>query len=136
MSFSRIVFAAATAALLATSATAESPAEAATHMPPPLDGGMGMGGHGGGMGLRKILTDDERMMFMVDMHKAVAGMTDEQKQAYREQQRARFMAMSPADRAAFKADLDTRWAALPADRKAMIAERTQARMAAHDKPAP
>ena len=84
MSVSRLLIAAAIAALLSTPALAETPAEAATHMPPPADTGMGMGGHGGGM--RHFLSDNERMMFMVDMHKAVAGMTDDQKQAYRQQQ--------------------------------------------------
>jgi hypothetical protein len=128
MFLSRILLATATAALLATSAYAETPAEAATHMPPPAENGAGMGGHGG---LHRFLSDNQRMMFMVDMHKATASMTDDQKQAYREQQRARIMAMSEGDRAKFKADLDTRWAALPADQKAQITAMVQARMAAH-----
>jgi hypothetical protein len=40
------------------------------------------------------------------------------------------MAMSDEDRAKFKADLDARWSALPADQKAALQAKVQAFMAA------
>jgi Spy/CpxP family protein refolding chaperone len=126
MSFSRILLAAAAVACLAGSASAQTPAENAAQSPPPAGGGMGGGGHGM---MRGMFTPEERMMLMVDMHKATANMTDDQKQAYRKQQRQQFMAMSDADRAKYKADLDTRWAALPPDQKAAIQQRMQDFMA-------
>ena len=129
MVLSRILLAAAAASLLASSAIAETPAEAATHMPAPADTGYGLGGHGGGW--RQLLTDNERMMLRFGSRQELAGMTPEQKHAYHKQQRDRFLAMSPADRAAFKADLDARWAALPEEVRARMVVRMQAHRAAH-----
>ena len=129
MVLSRILIAAAAAILLATSAVAETPAEAATHMPAPVDTGIGLRGHGGGW--RQLLTDNERMMLRFGSRREIAGMTADQKHAYRKQQRDRFLAMSPANRAAFKADLDARWAALPEEERARMVVRMQAHRAAH-----
>ena len=80
--------------------------------------------------MRGMFTPEERMMLFADMSKATAGMTDDQKQAYRQQQRTRIMAMSDADRAKFKADLDARWNALPADQKTAMTAKMKAFMAA------
>ena len=89
--------------------------------------GTGLGGHGGGW--RHLLTDNERMMLRFGSRQELARMTPDQKHAYHKQQRDRFLAMSPADRAAFKADLDGRWAALPEDKRARIEARMQAHRA-------
>ena len=115
MSLSRFAFAAVAATLFV------SPVSAAD-----APAGAPMAGHGmmGGM-----FTKEERMMWFADGMKATANMTDDQKQAYRKQQRQQFMAMSDADRAKYKADLDTRWAALPPDQKAAIQQRMQDFMA-------
>ena len=91
MSLSKLTLAAVAASLLATAAYADSTPAAA-----PPGGGM-MGGHGGGM-MRGMFTPEERMMLFVDAAKATAGMTDDQKHAYRQQQREHFMGMSDADR--------------------------------------
>ncbi|MBS0472119.1 MAG: hypothetical protein JSR60_13680 [Proteobacteria bacterium] len=96
--------------------------------PPPAGGGM-MGGHGSAM--HGMFTPEERMMMFVDGMKATAGMTDDQKKAYRDKRRTDIMAMSDSDRAKFKADLDTRWNALPDDKKAEIKSKIMAFMAAH-----
>ena len=123
MSLSRYLVAAAAASLLATAALADS-----TPAPSPMMGGQGMmGGHGM---MHGMFTQDERMMMAADGFKATAGMTDDQRKAYRDERRAKIMAMSDADRAKFKADLDARWAALPADQKASITAKVQAFMAA------
>jgi Spy/CpxP family protein refolding chaperone len=122
MSFSKFAFAVIAASLMTSAAIAQTTPAAA----PPA-----MGDHGGHGMMHGMLSPEERMMLMADMHKATASMTDDQKHAYREQQRDRIMGMSDTDRAKFKADLDTRWAALPADQKAMIKAAMDARMAAH-----
>lgn len=101
MSFSRILLAAGTVALLAGGAAyAADPAPAT----PAAHDGHGM--------MHGMFSDNERMMFFADAMKATAGMTDDQRHEYRHQQRDRIMAMSDTDRAKFKADLDKRWAAL------------------------
>ena len=118
MKFTHIVL---TAALLISSAAVT---EAALADPPP--GGM----MGGGGGMRGMFTPEERLMMIADSFKATAGMTDDQKQAYRQQRRAQLMAMTDADRAKYKADLDKRWAALPPDQQAAIKAKVEAFMEA------
>src|SRR5690242_4443506 len=113
MPLSRILLAASTAALLATTAYAAEPAPAA---PMQSDSGRGM--------MRGMFTPEERMMLFVDGMKATQGMTDDQRHDYRHKLRERIMAMSEADRAKFKADLDKRWAALtPAEQADLKAKR-------------
>jgi hypothetical protein len=124
MSFSRILLAAATASLLATAAFAADPTPSA----PTMQAG---GGHGV---MRGMLSPEERMMWMADAFKATAGMTEDQRHAYRQQQREHFMAMSDGDRAKFKADLYKRWASLPADQKAAIQTKMDAFIASHQRP--
>ncbi|HEY4942005.1 MAG TPA: hypothetical protein VII56_11320 [Rhizomicrobium sp.] len=121
MSLSKFAFAALAASCLTTSVYAADTPPAAN--PPAMMGA----GHGA---MRGMFTQEERMMMMADSFKATAGMTDDQKHAYRGDRRAKIMAMSDADRAKFKADLDTRWNALPADQKASITAKVQAFMAA------
>ncbi|HUO97436.1 MAG TPA: hypothetical protein VMU01_02140 [Rhizomicrobium sp.] len=111
----KFAFAACAALLLASPVLA---ADAPAGAPP---------GHGM---MRGMFTPEERMMLMSDAFKAMAGMTDEQRHAYRQQQRDRIMAMSDEDRAKFKADLDARWNALPADQKAALQAKVQAFIAA------
>jgi hypothetical protein len=119
MSFSRLSLVAIAAALLGTAALADSAPPAS---PPAMGPGHGM--------MRGMLSDEERMVLFADMFKATAGMTDDQKHAYRQQQRTRFMSMSDADRAKFKADLDSRWNALPADQKTAMMAKMKAFMQA------
>jgi len=119
MSFTKFALAAIAASLLSASALADN-APPAT--PPAMGAGHGM--------MRGLLTPEERMMLFADMFKATAGMTDDQKQAYRQQQRTRLVSMSDPDRAKFKADLDARWNALPADQKSAMMAKLKAFMAA------
>jgi len=119
MSFSRILLAASTVALLAGTAYAADPTPAA---PPAQNDGRGM--------MRGMFSPEERMMLMSDAFKATAGMTDDQRHDYRHQQRDRIMAMSEADRAKFKADLDNRWAALTPAQQADIKAKVEAFRAA------
>ncbi|MBV9421262.1 MAG: hypothetical protein JO348_15950 [Alphaproteobacteria bacterium] len=120
MTFSKFAFAGLAAVLLAGSAVA-----ATAPTTPPAQGEMG-----GGRGMmRGFFSPEERMMLFVDSWKATAAMNDDQKRDYRRQQRERIMAMSDADRAKLKADLDARWAALPDAQKATIKAKVQAFMA-------
>ena len=120
MSVSKLSLAAVTAVLLA------APVLAAAADSPPAMGTMG--GHGMMQGM---FSQEERMMLAADGFKATAGMTDDQRHAYRADRRAKIMAMSDADRAKLKADLDTRWAALSDGQKADIKAKVDAFRAAH-----
>src|SRR5579871_5560613 len=122
MSLSKIVFATIAASFISSAALADS----APASSPPAMGAMG--GHGM---MRGMFTPEERMMLFADMFKATAGMTDDQKHAYRHEQRDRIMAMSDADRAKFKADLDSRWNSLTADQQADLKAKMQALRAEH-----
>jgi hypothetical protein len=86
--------------------------------------------HGGGMG-HGMFTTEERMMLFADGAKATAGMTDDQRHAYRQQQRDHFMSLSDADKAKLKADLDARWAALTPAQKVDLKAKIDAFRAAH-----
>jgi hypothetical protein len=85
---------------------------------------------GGGM-MRGMFTPEERMMLFADGMKATAGMTDDQRHAYRQQQREHFTSMSDADKDKLKADLDARWAALTPAQKADIKAKIDAFRASH-----
>jgi hypothetical protein len=114
MSFSRLTLSAIASFFVATAALADDASA------PPASGGE----HHSMM--RGMFTPEERVMIFADMFKATAGMTDDQKREYRQQQRSRFIAMSESDRAKFKSDLDGRWNALPADQKAAMTTKMEA----------
>jgi len=119
MSLSKLALAAVAASLIGS---------AAAYADPPPQGGAMMGHHGG---MHGMFTPEERMMLFVDAAKATAGMTDDQRHAWREQQRDHFMAMSDADKAKMKADLDARWSALSPAQQADIKAKMDAFRAAH-----
>ena len=119
MPITRITLAAVAASLFLGSAARADSTPATAASPP---------GHA--MMMHGMFTKEERLMFFADMFKASAGMTDDQKKDYREQQRARIMAMSDDDRTKLKADLDARWNALSADQKADMTAKMEAFRAA------
>lgn len=123
-----------TATLFAAACLFGAAAAHAGDAPPaqPSNGGMMMGGHGGmgGGALRGMFSPEERMMMFADGMKATANLTDDQKRDYRQQQRQRLMAMSDADCATYKADLDKRWAALTPQQQTEIKDKIKAFMAA------
>ncbi len=83
-------------------------------------------GGGGHPHFFSFLTPEERMMMFVQMHQATAGMSDDQRHAYREQQRDKVMAMSDSDKQKFAADLQAKWNALPPDKQAEIKSQVEA----------
>jgi len=117
MTMSRFLIAASAALLVSTAAFAQS-------APPQGDGAAHGMMHG-------MFSPEERMMLFSDNMTATAGMTDDQRHAYRDQQRQRIMSMSDADKAKMKADLDTRWAALTPAQKTDIKARIDTFRAAH-----
>jgi Spy/CpxP family protein refolding chaperone len=76
------------------------------------------------------LTPEQRMMHFELMHQATANMTDDQRHAWRQAERAKYDAMPEADRQKYAAGLTTQWNALPADRKAAIQSEAEKRRAA------
>jgi hypothetical protein len=119
MSYSTLSMVVIAASLLVCDASADDTPSAP---PPATQGGHHMAMHG-------MFTREECMMLFADFLKATSEMSDDQRRAYRTQERSRIMAMSEADRANFKNDLDSRWSALSADQKAAMTAKMQALMA-------
>jgi hypothetical protein len=104
-------------------------AEQSPTMPGP-DGGLGR--HPGGGELAGMFSPEQRAAFMLQAREQTRDMTQDQKRAWRKDQVQKLRSMSEGDRQKFKADLQARWDALPADRKARI----QQRMAERNGPPP
>ncbi|HEY5347097.1 MAG TPA: hypothetical protein VIJ72_02810 [Rhizomicrobium sp.] len=120
MSASRVLLPALAAAFLATAALAADPAPGPDH-------------HGGMHAMMSMFSPEQMAMFMIDQRSDTAGMTPEQRRAYRQTERNKLMAMSVADKARMAADLQAKWDALPADEKTAALDRMhkmQARRAA------
>jgi hypothetical protein len=117
----KMIFATFALSLLASAAAIDC--ALAQNQPAPAQGESGGSGH---PHVFSFLTPEERMMMFVQMHEATANMTDDQKQAYRQQQRDKFMAMSDTDKQKFAADLHVKWNALPADKQAEIKSQMEA----------
>jgi hypothetical protein len=81
-----------------------------------------------------FLTPEARMMLFAQNRLDVAGMTDEQRQAFRKAQHDKIEAMSDADRAKFAANLKAKWDALPADQQAKMKADDEAFRASHPRP--
>ncbi len=82
-------------------------------------------------GAMQFLTPDERMVLFTQTHADTANMTQDQRRAYRQAQRDKFLAMSDADKQAFAAGLKAKWDALPADQKAKIRQDMETFRASH-----
>jgi hypothetical protein len=89
-------------------------------MPGP-DGGFGR--HHGGGKLAGMFSPQQRVAFMLQAREQTRDMSRDQKQAWRKDQLQKLSSMSEPDRQKFKTDLQARWDALPADRKARMEQR-------------
>jgi hypothetical protein len=87
---------------------------------PPTDPGLAHGGKGK---LARILTPEQRAMFMVDAREQTKDMTRDQRRAWRKDQVQKITAMAPAERQAFQSGLQARWDALSPARKSRIEQR-------------
>jgi|SRR5579871_1226568 len=109
-----------TAPLAAVAATPGAvQAEQSPTMPGP-DGGFAR--HGGGK-LAAFLTPEQRAAFMLKAREETRDMSRDQRRTWRKDQVQKLAAMSDADKQKFRADLQARWDALPADRKARLEQR-------------
>jgi hypothetical protein len=104
-------------------------AEQSPAMPGP-DGGPSR--HHGGGKLAGMFSPEQRAAFMLQAREQTRDMTQDQKHAWRKDQAQKLRSMSEPDRQKFKTDLQARWDALPADRKA----RMEQRMAERNGPPP
>ena len=92
----------------------------ALQSPPPADQGHGHGGKGQ---LARILTPEQRAMFMVEAREQTKDMTRDQRRAWRKDQIQKIAAMAPTERQAFQSGLQARWDALSPARKSRIEQR-------------
>jgi len=91
-------------------------AEQSPTMPAP--DGLGRGGK-----LGSLLTQEQRAMMLFEVRDQMKDMAPEQRQTFRKEQVQKILAMSPADRQKFQADLQAKWDALPQDQKDRIQQR-------------
>lgn len=84
-----------------------------------------------GAGFFRTLSPQQKMMMFVDMRKATAGMTDDQKRLYRQGQRQKFAAMTDSERQEFAAKLQAEWDSLPDDQKESIKQQVMGWRAQH-----
>lgn len=130
MRMTRIFLAAAAAAMLSTSASLATPPSASQVSVP----------QSAEISRREakmqalFSSPEEMMMFRMQMREATKGMDRAHKKAYRHQEMKRIRAMNDSEKASFRRDLDSRWSALPADRRTRMAqkmERHEAKREAH-----
>jgi hypothetical protein len=103
------------------SAFAATPGAVQAEQSPTMPDPGGLKGKGGKLG--GLLSPEQRAMFAVQARTETKDMSQEQRKAWRKDQMAKFAAMSPADRQAFKTGLQTKWDALPEKQKARLQQR-------------
>jgi hypothetical protein len=101
-------------------------AEQSPTMPGPQGG---LGRHHDGGRLAGLLTPEQRIAFMLQAREQTRDMDHDQRRAWRKDQISQLKNMSETDRQKFRADLQARWDAFPADRKARIEQRLAQRNA-------
>jgi hypothetical protein len=122
MSGLKSVFLAATLLAAPLPLLAATPGAVQATQRPTMPGPDGGRHHGGGK-LAGLFSPEQRAAFMLQAREQTQGMTRDQKRAWRKDQVQKLRAMSETDRQKFKTDLQARWDALPADRKARIQQR-------------
>ena len=123
MSRLKFLLLAAGLAALPVAALAQVPGAVQAEQSPTMPGPQGgFARHGGGK-LAAMFSPEQRAAFMLQARQATAGMTPDQRRAWRRDQVQRLIAMSGSDRQKFTADLQARWDALPPDRKNRIEQR-------------
>ncbi len=114
MFLTRIILPVIAASLMATASFAATDQPATPPATCPAYGG----GFGGGP--MNFLSPEERMMHFAEVQKATAGMSFDQMRTYRMTERNKVMAMAPAERQKYAADLKAKWEALPADQQSQV----------------
>ena len=93
-------------------------AEQSPAMPGPDSG---FARHGGK--LASFLTPEQRAAFFLKAREETRDMSRDERRSWRKDQVQKLVAMPDADRQKLKAELQARWDALPADRKARLEQR-------------
>jgi hypothetical protein len=109
------------------SAHAATPAVVQAQESPAMPGPDGGFGRRPGGKLAAFLSPEQRAAFMLKAREETRDMSRDQRQAWRKDQVQKLSAMSEPDKQKLKADLQARWDALPADRKARIEQRLAGR---------
>jgi hypothetical protein len=104
-------------------------AEQSPTMPGP---DVGFARHHGGGKLAAFLSPEQRAALMLKAREETSGMSRDQRRAWRKDQVQKLASLSDTDKQKLRADLQARWDALPADRKA----RLEQRLADRDGPSP
>jgi hypothetical protein len=134
MKSSRFLLAAIAAGFLSTAlaATAAPPTADQVAVPP------GTGGTGYGHAKLQALFDsqEEFLMFRIQMHQATKGMSKDQKKAYRKQQVQQVRVMTEAQRAQWRQGLQAQWNALPDAQKNRMAQKMASKEARHQQSGP
>lgn len=84
--------------------------------------------HGGP--LAGLLSPQQRAAFMIQAREQTKDMSRDQKRAWRKDQFQKLASLSESDRQKLRSDMQARWDALPADRKARIEQRMAERKGA------
>lgn len=121
----RILMAAVAASLLSTAALAAPPSAAQVSVPQSAETR-----HHDKM---KALFDsqDEFLMFRMQIHQATHGMARDQKKAYRKAEMQKVRSMNPADRGAYLHGLQAKWNALPESQRERMARKMEDHAARH-----
>jgi len=104
-------------------AQAATPAVVQAQQSPTMPGPEGRFGRQGAGKLAAFLSPEQRAAFMLKAREETRDMSRDQRQAWRKDQVQKLASMSDTDKQKLKADLQARWDALPADRKARIQQR-------------
>ena len=124
MSRLKFLLLAASLAALPLTVSAATPAVVQAQQSPAMPGpDGGFGRHHGGSKLAAFLSPEQRAAFMLKAREETRDMSRDQRKAWRKDQMQKLASLSDTDRQKFKADLQARWDALPADRKARMEQR-------------
>ena len=117
------LFLAASLAALPLTAHSATPGAVQAQQSPTMPGPEGgIARHGGGK-LAGFLTPEQRAAFMLKARDETRDMSRDQRRAWRKDQVQKLASLSDTDKQKLKAELQARWDALPADRKARLEQR-------------
>jgi len=127
MRTTRILLAAITATMLSSAAFAVAPSASQVTVP----AGTEMS-HREAKMMALFGSQEERMMFKMQMREATHGMDRKAKKAYRHQEMKRIRAMNDSEKAAWRHGLEAKWSALPADKRERMAAKMERKEQRHE----
>lgn len=122
----RILMAAVAATLLSTAAFAAPPSAAQVSVPQSAEA------HHRDNKMKALFeSQDEFLMFRMQLHQATHGMPRDQKKAYRKAEMQKIRGMNPAERGAYLHGLQAKWNALPESKRERLARKMEDHAAHH-----